>query len=118
MLLKAVRYYRSVGVSFARVTTDNGACYKSRRFHRLLRRLGLRQLRTRPYSPRTNGKAERLVQTALREWAYARSYASSEQRASALPHWLHHYDWHRSHASAAIDHPSVACSCQRTTCWV
>lgn len=52
--------------------TDNSACYKSRRFRRLLKRLGLRHLRTRPYTPRTNGKAERLVQTALREWAYAR----------------------------------------------
>lgn len=59
----------------------------------LLRRLGLRHLRTRPYTPRTNGKAERLVQTTLREWAYARSYPCIEQRASAFHSWLHHYSW-------------------------
>jgi len=62
-LLRAVRYYRDLGVRFQRVLTDNGACYTSRRFRRLVRRLGLRHKRTRPYTPRTNGKAERLVQT-------------------------------------------------------
>ena len=72
MLIRTLRYYRGLGVTFTRVMTDNGACYKSRRFRRLLRRLGLLHVRTRPYTPRTNGKAERLVQTALREWAYAR----------------------------------------------
>ena len=104
-LLRAVRYYRSLGVRFARVLTDNGACYKSRRFRRLVRRLGMRHLRTRPYTPRTNGKAERLVQTSLREWAYARSYANSEQRADALPNWLHHYNWHRPHSSLGYKPP-------------
>ena len=98
-LLLAVRYYRTLGVRFERVLTDNGACYKSRRFRRLVRRLGMRHLRTRPYTPRTNGKAERLVQTCLREWAYARSYNSSDCRAVAFTHWLHHYNWHRPHAS-------------------
>lgn len=98
-LLLALRYYRTLGVRFERVLTDNGACYKSRRFRRLIRRLGLRHLRTRPYTPRTNGKAERLVQTCLREWAYARSYDSSECRAQAFTGWLHHYNWHRPHAS-------------------
>lgn len=104
-LLQALRYYRGLGVTFTRVMTDNGACYKSRRFRRLLRRLGLRHLRTRPYTPRTNGKAERLVQTALREWAYARSYDSSEQRRHALPRWLHQYNWHRPHASLGYQPP-------------
>ena len=98
-LLQAVRYYRSLGVRLERLLTDNGACYRSHRFRRLVRRLGMRHLRTRPYTPRTNGKAERLVQTSLREWAYARSYANSQQRASAFNHWLHHYNWHRPHAS-------------------
>lgn len=98
-LLRAVRYYRTLGVRFERVLTDNGACYTSRSFRRLVRRLRMRHLRTRPYTPRTNGKAERLVQTALREWAYARAYADSEQRASAFNDWLHHYNWHRPHAS-------------------
>lgn len=98
-LLKAVRYYASLGIRFTRVLTDNGACYKSRRFRRLCKRLGLKQRYTRPYSPRTNGKAERFIQTALHEWAYARSYESSEQRGWHLPAWLHQYNWHRPHAS-------------------
>lgn len=98
-LLQAVRYYRSLGVRLERLLTDNGACYRSRRFRRLVGRLGMRHLRTRPYTPRTNGKAERLVQTSLREWAYARSYVNSQQRASTFNHWLHHYNWHRPHAS-------------------
>ncbi|WP_267104413.1 integrase core domain-containing protein, partial [Xanthomonas sacchari] len=104
-LMQAVRYYRSLGVRLERVLTDNGACYTSRRFRRLVRRLGLRHLRTRPYTPRTNGKAERLVQTSLREWAYARSYIDSTQRANAFPGWLHHYNWHRPHASLGYKPP-------------
>lgn len=104
-LLQTVRYYRSLGVRFERVLTDNGACYKSRCFRRLVRRLGMRHLRTRPYTPRTNGKAERLVQTSLREWAYARSYDSSEHRASHFRTWLHHYNWHRPHASLGYKPP-------------
>lgn len=106
-LMQAVRYYRALGVRFERVLTDNGACYKSRCFRRLVRRLGMRHLRTRPYTPRTNGKAERLVQTSLREWAYARSYANSEQRARAFIPWLHHYNWHRPHASLGY-HPPIS----------
>ena len=72
-LLQAVRYYRSLGIRFVRVLTDNGVAYRSRKFQRLCRRLGVQAKRTRPYTPRTNGKAERFIQTALREWAYARS---------------------------------------------
>lgn len=104
-LVQTVRYYRTLGVHFERVLTDNGACYRSRRFRRLVRRLGMRHLRTRPYTPRTNGKAERLVQTSLREWAYACSYGDSEQRASAFRPWLHHYNWHRPHASLGYKPP-------------
>ncbi len=84
---------------FTRVLTDNGACYRSRVFRRLLRRLGIKHVYTRPYTPRTNGKAERLIQTALREWAYARSYDTSGQRALHLNPWLREYNWHRPHAS-------------------
>ena len=98
-LLRALRYYRHLGVRFTRVLTDNGACYCSRVFARLLRRLGIKHKRTRPYTPRTNGKAERFIQTALREWAYARSYETSDQRAAHLNPWLHQYNWHRRHAS-------------------
>ena len=104
-LILAVRYYRTLGVRLERVLTDNGACYRSRRFRRLVRRLAMRHLRTKPYTPRTNGKAERLVQTCLREWAYARSYDSSECRAVALNHWLHQYNWHRPHASLGYRPP-------------
>lgn len=98
-LLGALRYYAHLGIRFSRVLTDNGACYKSRRFARLCRRLGLKHQRTRPYTPRTNGKAERFIQTALREWAYARSYENSAQRGRHLNRWLHQYNWHRPHAS-------------------
>ena len=104
-LLAAVRYYRRFGVVIRRVLTDNGSCYCSKAFARVCRRLGIRHHRTRPYSPRTNGKAERFIQTALREWAYARSYLSSDQRAQQLPRWLHHYNWHRPHASLNYDTP-------------
>jgi transposase InsO family protein len=104
-LLQAVRYYRALGIRFTRVMTDNGSCYKSRRFRRLCKRLGLRHIRTKPYTPRTNGKAERFIQTSLREWAYARSYDSSEQRAAHLLPWLHHYNWHRPHASLDYNPP-------------
>lgn len=98
-LVQALRYYRSLNIRFTRVMTDNGSCYLSGKFRRLCKRLGLRHIRTKPYTPRTNGKAERFIQTSLREWAYARSYASSEQRAQHLLPWLHHYNWHRPHAS-------------------
>lgn len=97
--LQAMRYYRGLGIRFERVMTDNGACYRSHSFRRLCARLGLKHLRTKPYTPRTNGKTERFIQTSLREWAYARSYDSSEQRARHLPAWLHHYNWHRPHSS-------------------
>lgn len=104
-LLKAVRYYASLGIRFIRVLTDNGSCYKSRRFRRLCRRLGITHSRTKPYTPRTNGKAERFIQTALREWAYARVYGSSDQRAKHLLHWTHEYNWHRPHASLNYQPP-------------
>jgi len=104
-LLQALGYYRGLGIRFTRIMTDNGSCYRSRKFRRLLRRLGLRHLRTKPYTPRTNGKAERFIQTSLREWAYARSYESSDQRAQHLMPWLHHYNWHRPHASLGYKPP-------------
>ncbi|WP_311945600.1 IS481 family transposase [Halomonas piscis] len=106
-LLEAIRYYRDLGTRFTRVLTDNGACYRSRAFHRLCRRMGLKHKRTRPYTPRTNGKAERFIQTALREWAYAQSYESSEERGKHLSSWLHQYNWHRPHASLNY-HPPVS----------
>ncbi len=98
-LKAAVAYYARLGVTVERVMTDNGSCYKSFAFKNACRRLRLKHIRTRPYTPRTNGKAERFIQTSLREWAYARAYSSSRQRAAELPFFLHHYNWHRSHGS-------------------
>ena len=80
--------------------TDNGSAYRSRvASPRPATALASRHLRTRPYTPRTNGKAERFIQTLLREWAYARPYATSAAAPQALPAWLHHYNWHRPHGS-------------------
>jgi transposase InsO family protein len=93
----AIAYYKSLGITVARVMTDNGSCYLSKAFRDACRDLRLRHIRTRPYTPRTNGKAERFIQTALREWAYAQAYPTSDRRAQELPIWLHQYNWHRPH---------------------
>ena len=98
-LARLVRYYRQLGIKIARVLTDNGKCYVSKRFRRACERLGIKHSFTRPYRPQTNGKAERFIQTALREWAYARTYANSYERAKAWLPWLHRYNWHRPHTS-------------------
>jgi transposase InsO family protein len=97
-LKAALAYYESLGIRVERVMTDNGSCYKSFAFRRACQRFGLRHIRTRPYTPRTNGKAERFIQTSLREWAYAQAYPNSRQRKAELPLWLHRYNWHRPHA--------------------
>ena len=104
-LRAAVAYYAALGVILREVLTDNGSCYRSREFARACRHLGLKHRFTRPYTPRTSGKAERFIQTALREWAYARAYHHSSQRIAELPRWLHSYNWHRSHASLAGQPP-------------
>ncbi len=96
-LKAAVAYYKSLGVTVARVMTDNGACYKSHAFRDACAALSLKHIRTKPYTPKTNGKAERFIQTALREWAYAQTYQSSDDRTAELPAWLHRYNWHRPH---------------------
>lgn len=98
-LCNALRFFRAHGVKVHRVMTDNGVSFRSHRYAKALRMLKIKHLRTRPYTPKTNGKAERLVQTALREWAYARAYQHSDQRAAELPYWLHRYNWHRPHGS-------------------
>lgn len=104
-LRAAVTYYKSLGVAATRVMTDNGSCYKSRAFARACKRLKLKHIRTRPYTPKTNGKAERFIQTALREWAYAQAYPTSDRRAEELPIWLHRYNWHRPHGSLKAQPP-------------
>ena len=98
-LRAAVAYYARLGITVRRVLTDNGTCYRSRAFARACRELGIRHRFTRPYRPRTNGKAERFIQTALREWAYAFTYRDSNERAAHLPRWQHDYNWHRQHGS-------------------
>ena len=98
-LRSTVAYYRSLGVKVERVMTDNGSCYRSKAFARACKRLRIKHIRTKPYTPQTNGKAERFIQTALREWAYATAFQHSHQRHAELPSWLHRYNWHRPHAS-------------------
>ena len=97
-LMAAVTYYASFGVKLERVMTDNGSCYRSHAFRTACKQLGLRHIRTKPYTPKTNGKAERFIQSSLREWAYAHAYDHSQQRREQLPLWLHRYNWHRPHA--------------------
>jgi transposase InsO family protein len=100
-----IRYYRNLGIKIAAVFTDNGAAYRSKGFKRACQRLGIKHSKTRFYRPQTNGKAERFIKTALREWAYARSYPNDRERAKALPAWLHRYNWHRPHASLDYQPP-------------
>jgi transposase InsO family protein len=104
-LKAAVAYYASLGVTVERVMTDNGSCYKSFAFRNACKRLGLKHIRTNPYTPKTNGKAERFIQTSLREWAYAQAYNTSRERAAELPRWLHRYNWHRPHGSIGSKPP-------------
>jgi len=96
-LKAALAYYTSLGVTVSRVMTDNGSCYKSHAFRDACAELDLKHIRTKPYTPKTNGKAERFIQTALREWAYAKAYPTSDQRAAELQNWMHRYNWHRPH---------------------
>ena len=104
-LKAAVAYYASLGIIVERVMTDNGSCYRSFAFRNTCLRLGLKHIRTRPYTPKTNGKAERFVQTCLREWAYARAYLNSKQRAEELPFFVHRYNWHRPHSAIGAKPP-------------
>ena len=103
-LRQAVAYYASLGVRIERVMTDNGTGYKNA-FRAACDELGIRHIKTRPYTPKTNGKAERFVQTSLREWAYARPYVSSAQRQAALQPFLHRYNWHRPHSALSHQPP-------------
>jgi len=96
-LERAVAWFEARGVRIERVMTDNGSGYVSKVFRRLIRRLGARHIRTRPYTPRTNGKAERFIQTCKREWAYARPYRNSPARTAALSVFLCYYNCHRPH---------------------
>lgn len=98
-LQRAVAWFAERDVRIERVMTDNGAAYLSRTFRALCALMGMKHIRTRPYTPRTNGKAERFIQTALREWAYERPFKTSAARAAMLWQWLHRYNWHRPHSA-------------------
>jgi transposase InsO family protein len=97
-LQRALDWLGRHGVTVQRVMTDNGSAYRSGLFRDALADAGARHVRTRPYTPRTNGKAERFIQTSLREWAYARPYASSTQRALAIGEWTDAYNLARPHS--------------------
>jgi transposase InsO family protein len=98
-LWRALAWFRRLGIRVRRLMTDNGSGYRADVFTTACQGAGLRHTRTRPYTPRTNGKAERFIQTLLREWAYRRPYATSAVRRAAVVGWLHHYNWHRNHGS-------------------
>ena len=98
-LERAIAWYRASGIQPRRLLTDNGKVFTSGPFNEVLAQASIRHGFTRPYRPRTNGKAERFIQTMLREWAYRRSYSSSAKRRRALPRWLHYYNHHRQHSS-------------------
>lgn len=104
-LRHAIAHYARMGVRVDRIMTDNGSAFRSKAFAALVAELGLRHVFTRPYTPRTNGKAERFIQSALREWAYGFAYRNSAQRCGMLDHWLHHYNWHRPHAGIGAQPP-------------
>ena len=104
-LLSALRHYRRLGVRIRAIMTDNAPMFRSRKFRRLLQRLGIRHRWTPPYTPRVNGKVERFIRTLLNEWAYAHAYPSSDERAAYLPEWLHYYNWHRPHSSLGNQAP-------------
>ena len=96
-LRRAIAHYRARGIRVERVMTDSGSAYVSIIHALACKTLGVKHLRTRPYRPRTNGKAERFIRTLLAGWAYGAIYGTSNQRRDALPGWLHFYNHHRHH---------------------
>jgi transposase InsO family protein len=98
-LERAIAFYAKHGIAVQRIMTDNGSCYRSKDFQRLRKRQRVKHSFTRPYRPRTNGKAERVIQTLLREWAYRFVYRSSIERQRCLSRYQHFYNWHRQHTA-------------------
>ena len=98
-LIRALAFFSAHGATVERVMTDNGNAYRSHLFREALTQAGCRHIRTRPYTPRTNGKAERFIQTSLREWAYVRSYATSDERTRAMQPWSVSYNHTRPHSA-------------------
>jgi transposase InsO family protein len=104
-LQRAIRFFAQHGVRVERVMTDNGSAYVSHAHRRACEQLGVKHLTTRPYRPRTNGKAERFIQTLSQRWAHGRLYANSTDRTAALPAWLDHYNFTRPHGSLSHKPP-------------
>ena len=110
---RALRWFEHKGVRVERVMSDNGGCYRAHIFRDLCRQRGVRHIRTRPYTPKTNGKAERFIQTLLREWAYAKPYQTSGRRNAALAPFIQRYNHRRPHASLGGQSPAYALSLKR-----
>jgi transposase InsO family protein len=106
-LQRAIDFFAAHGITVQRVMTDNGAPYRSHLHAQLCRQLGLRHLLTQPHRPRTNGKAERFIQTLLREWAYGQLFHTSPQRTAALNPWLTHYNYTRPHGALSHKPPGT-----------
>jgi transposase InsO family protein len=106
-LRRAVDWFKGMGIRVERVLSDNGACYRSRVHAQACAELGMRHIFTRPYRPRTNGKAERFIQTLTNRWAYGAIYGSSGERTAALPGWLDHYNFRRRHGSLGHKAPAT-----------
>jgi transposase InsO family protein len=104
-LSRSLAFFKANGVSPERIMTDNGSAYRSTAFRNALGDAGIRQIRTRPYTPRTNGKAERFIQTSLREWAYAAPYQTSDERAKAMIPFIDAYNTERPHSALAFQTP-------------
>ncbi len=107
-LIRALRWFKEQGIRVERVMTDNGSGYVAKLFGKVLRLLRIRHIRTRPYTPKTNGKAERFIQTLMREWAYATTFASSQARAADLTRWIDWYNQRRPHVSLGRRPPAHA----------
>ena len=105
---RALAFYQRHGITVERLLTDNGSPYRSTAHAIACRALGIRHLRTRPYRPQTNGKAERFIRTLLGGWAYGAIYRSSAERTAALDGWLWPYNHHRRHSAIGDNHPSPA----------
>jgi transposase InsO family protein len=110
-LKAAVAWYKRLGIKIERVMTANRSCYRSKVFNKLCEVKGIRHAYTKPYTLKTNGRAERFIQSSLRDWAYAQAYDTSEQRKKELSYWLHHYNWHRPHAGMKGNYRSDVQAC-------
>jgi transposase InsO family protein len=106
-LERALRFFKRHGLGVREILTDNGSCYVSRKFRQACKRHRLRHIRTKPYRPQTNGKAERFIQTMLMGWAYKRAYRTSNQRRKALPAWLRYYNHERPHRALGMISPKT-----------